>query len=181
MKTYNPMFKIAVKPVEHVTSEQFETALQQYSEALQNETQLQAAQEAALEEIRKKYAPELTCLEYLRKSAYNMIETYCREQKKDLFKHRRSIGTPYGIIGYRLGTPRLRIRKGYSHKLALECLALQLPEYVRTTREPAKAMLLAHRHTARVAGKLAQTGYEIVQDDQFYIDHAKPQALQRTA
>jgi phage host-nuclease inhibitor protein Gam len=181
MKTYNPIMKIAVAAVKDITAEQFNMALEQYGTALQNETTLKQVLEQELDEIRKKYAPGLTCLEYNKNSAYAAIETYCLEQKATLFAHRRSIGTPYGIVGFRLGTPRLRIRKGYNQKVVLELLAAKLPEYIRTTMEPAKALLVAHRHTEKVAVKLHEAGLEIVQDDLFYIHKPTPQAFIQTA
>ncbi len=181
MKTYNPKIKIAVPAVKNVTGIAFQTALEQYSTALQNETALTKELQLEFEEVRKKYAPKLTCLEHNKCSAYSVIETYCREQKTILFANRRSIGTPYGIVGFRLGTPRLKIRKGYSQKVVLELLAAKLPNYVRTVHEPAKALLLADRHTEQVAAQLHSTGLEIVQDELFYIHNAIPQALLKSA
>lgn len=48
-----------------------------------------------------------------------------------------------------------------------------LPDYVRTTEEPAKDMLLADRHKEHVATRLIDLGIEVVQDELFYIEAGK--------
>lgn len=175
------MIKIAIPVVKDVTAQQFDNALEQYANAIQNENILNNELDQEMDAIRKKYAPKLACAVYSKNSAYAVVETYCKEQKQTLFASRRSIGTPYGIVGFRLGTPRLKMRKGYNQKKILELLAAKLPQYVRTTVAPAKALLLAHRNTEMVASRLHEVGFEVVQHDQFYIQHPSPQALQKSA
>lgn len=87
-----------------------------------------------------------------------------------LFSKRRSIGTPSGIVGFRLGTPRLKTIKGTNWATIVTQLKEKLPLYIRTVEEPAKDMLLADRHKEQVAITLQEIGVQVVQDELFYIE-----------
>ena len=93
--------------------------------------------------------------------------------KKILFGKRRSIGTPHGIAGYRLGTPRLKIIKGTTWGMIIDMLKQKLPGYIRTVEEPAKDLLLADRNKENVAPVLMELGVQVVQDELFYIETKK--------
>ena len=79
----------------------------------------------------------------------------------------------HGVAGFRLGTPALRLHKGANWSKVLAALKEKLPEYVRTTEEPAKALLLASRNTEKVAPVLMELGLQVVQEDLFYIETGK--------
>jgi len=111
------------------------------------------------------------CTEQVKNAAYNTVQAYCKANKQHLFARRRSIGTQWGTAGFRLGTPRLKVTRGADWTTIVARLKEQLPAYVRTTEEPAKDLLLQHRHREEVAGTLLDIGLEIVQDDLFYIEH----------
>lgn len=169
--------RMVKKMIGSVTAAQFEEAMAQYAAATAQETNVQAIIDTETARIRSKYADELAYLKGRRQNTHEVILTYCREQKAVLFSKRRSMGTFYGSVGFRLGQPRFKTLRNTTWAQVLERMKELLPAYVRTNEEPAKDLLLAHRQHPTVAPLLQQIGLQVVQDELFYIDLNKPSAL----
>lgn len=157
--------------------EQFEEAMAQYASAEAQEASIIALLDEEMARIRAKYTDELTYLQETKKQKHEVIYTYCREQKEKLFSKRRSIGTIHGAVGFRLGNPKLKTLRGTTWGKVIEKLKEQLPDYVRTTDEPAKDLLLADRSSEKVAPLLQEVGLQIVQEEIFYIELKKIKSL----
>jgi phage host-nuclease inhibitor protein Gam len=168
MKTKN-----AKKEPSEVTEAQFNEAMQQYAAAEHRELELNKAIEAEVDEVMKKYEDELMCLAQGKNRAFEQAQAYCQGHKEALFARRRSIGTPYGIAGYRLGKPQLKTATNITWETVLARLKEKLPEHVRTVEEPAKDLLLADRYKENVAPILTEIGVYIVQDELFYVETRK--------
>ena len=156
-----------------ITLTEFEKAMALYATADQRANEINKAIETEVNEILEKYEDDLQCIDQSRKAAYDIVQSYCSANKSALFSKRRSIGTQDAIAGFRLGTPRLKIRKGKDWNTILISLKDKLPAYVRTTEEPAKDMLLADRNKEQVAPLLIDMGIEVVQEELFYIETKK--------
>src|ERR1700744_3122931 len=133
--------RISNTVTEGVTAIQFQDALSAYAGAVTQENKVLSILDAEMKRIRGKYSDELQYLENRKKDTLEIVQTFCREQKSTLFGRRRSIGTKHGIIGFRLGTPKLKTLRGISWEAVLEKLKENLPGYIRTTEEPAKDLL----------------------------------------
>ena len=168
MKTRNQK-KTAI----NINIAQFEEAMARYAEAEQREAEINRSIEAGVNELMNGYEEELLCLAQGKNLAFGIVQAYCINNKETLFAKSRSIGTMHGKAGFRLGTPRLKTAKGTNWKKVLAELKTSLPDYVRTTEEPAKDMLLADRHKEQVATRLIALGIEVVQDELFYIESKK--------
>ena len=153
-----------------ISSEQFEEALEKYTLAERREAEINKTIEGEVNELVEKYEDERLCLAQGKTAAFDTIQSYCLNNKEVLFGKRRSIGSPYGTVGFRLGTPRLKTIKGSDWNQVLDGLKEKLPAYVRTTQEPAKDLLLADRNKDTVAPFLVQIGVSVVQDELFYIE-----------
>jgi len=153
-----------------ISSEQFEEALEKYALAERREAEINRTIEGEVNELVEKYEDERQCLAQGKTAAFDTIQSYCLNNKELLFGKRRSIGSPYGTVGFRLGTPRLKTIKGSDWNKVLDGLKEKLPAYVRTTQEPAKDLLLADRNKDTVAPLLVQIGVSVVQDELFYIE-----------
>jgi phage host-nuclease inhibitor protein Gam len=156
-----------------INTVQFEEAMARYAEAEHREAEINKSIESSVTELVAEYEDELSCLTQGKNLAFDIVQAYCINNKESLFAKRRSIGTLYGIAGFRLGTPRLKTTKGSNWKKVLTQLKIALPDYVRTVEEPAKDMLLADRYKEHVAPLLISLGIEVVQDELFYIDAGK--------
>ena len=156
-----------------ITAARFEEAMARYAGAEHREAEINKNMEEEVNDLLEKYNDELLCLSQTKVTAFEIVQSYCLEHKETLFDKRRSIGTPHGIVGFRLGTPRLKTARGSDWKKVLEALKEQLPGYVRVTEEPAKDLLLADRYKESVAPLLMQIGVQVVQDELFYIESKK--------
>jgi len=163
----------AKKRVTGVTMEQFEDAMAKYAGAESREAEINKCIETEVNDVLHTYEDELTCLAQGKTIAIETVQSYCLNNKETLFGNRRSIGTLHGIASFRLGTPRLKTVKGENWDKVLDKLKDKLPAYVRTIHEPAKDLLLAHRHNENVAPVLVQIGIQVVQDELFYIETKK--------
>lgn len=165
--------KIIKKSPVEISPAQFEEAMSRYSAAGLRGIEINKAIEAEVNEILEKYEDELQCTTQTSNAAFETIRSYCTGNKSTLFGKRRSLGTPYGIVGFRLGTPRLKTLKGTTWNVILARLKEKLPGYIRTVEEPAKDLLLADRHKETVAPFLMEIGVQVVQDELFYIETKK--------
>lgn len=156
-----------------ITETQFNEAMARYAQAEQSEAELNKTIETEVNDLLLRYEDQLHCLAQAKAAAFDTAHTYCLQRKQQLFARRRSIGTMHAIAGFRLGTPRLRPLKGTNWPQVVEALHQHLPAYVRTIQEPAKDLLLAHRHHQAVAPVLVKVGVQIVQDELFYIESKK--------
>jgi len=157
------------KAKEKISKAKFEEAVARYTNALQREAEINRVMEDEINEILAKHEESLHSIADEKKKAFDIAHAYCTANKQQLFTKRRSIGLPQGIAGFRLGTPRLCITSGSGWQDVVGRLKELLPDYVRTTDEPARDMLLADRHKPDVAPLLVQLGLQVVQDDLFYI------------
>lgn len=156
-----------------VSAAQFEEAMARYADTERREAEINKCIELEVNEVLEKYEDELICLSQGKSMAFEIVQSYCLQNKAALFDKRRSIGTLHGIAGFRLGTPRLKTTKGSSWNKVLAELKQKLPAYVRTVEEPAKDLLLADRNKEKVAPLLVELGIQVVQDELFYIESKK--------
>ena len=165
METY-----ITKKLATEITPAQFEEAMERYAAAGLRGLEINKAIEAEVNEILEKYEHDLQFASQSKNAAFETMRAYCTLNKDKLFGKRRSIGTPHGTAGFRLGTPRLKTAPGHNWKTIMKKLREKLPAYVRITEEPAKDLLLADRHKDSVAPMLLEIGVQVVQDELFYIE-----------
>jgi phage host-nuclease inhibitor protein Gam len=163
----------ATKRIKEVTTEQFEDAMAKYAVAEGREAEINKCIALEINEVLHQYEDELTCVSQGKSMAFEMVQSYCLNNKEKLFANRRSIGTLAGIAGFRLGTPRLKTVKGENWGKVVELLNDKLPAYVRVVKEPAKDLLLADRNKEHVAPLLVELGLQVVQDELFYIETKK--------
>lgn len=156
--------------ITQITPAQFEEAMRRYAAAGLRGLEINKAIEAEMNEVLAQFESDLYCVQQEQQQAWETMKAYCSVNKKQLFGKRRSIGTPFGVAGFRLGTPRLKSPKGTSWNSVVEKLKEKLPAYVRTFDEPAKDLLLADRHKDTVAPLLQEMGVQVVQDELFYIE-----------
>jgi len=165
--------RISNKVTQGISGAQFEDAFSAYAAAVAQEDKILNLLDTEMKRIREKYSNELGYLETRKKNTLELVQAYCREQKPVLFSKRRSIGTRHGIVGFRLGTPKLKTLRGITWEAVLDKLKEKAPGYIRTTEEPAKDQLLADRNKDKIAPLLPEIGLQVVQEELFYIELKK--------
>jgi phage host-nuclease inhibitor protein Gam len=79
----------------------------------------------------------------------------------------------HGTLGFRIGTPKLKTLKGFTWGAVTNLLKEFLPDYLRTSEEPAKDKLLADRDVEDVVLLLPKVGVFVDQDESFYVEPKK--------
>ena len=160
--------KVVIKGVTEVS---FNDAMQLYASADAKQCVILAKLDEEIAKLRRKYEDELATLKEEKEKQFETIQVYCVENPT-LFEKRKSFETLHGIVGFRTGTPKLKNLKGYTWASVTNLLKEFLPDFVRTTEEPAKDLLLAKRDEL-APEMLKKVGVEVVQDETFYIDLKK--------
>lgn len=158
---------------EGVTREEMEDAMSRYATAEAKYCSLTAKMDVEMTKIREKYADELARLDGEKEEAFDVLQSFALENKADLFSKRKSLESVHGTIGFRTGTPKLKPAKGFTWASITNLLKEFLPNYIRTTEEPAKDKILADREDEQVASNLSRVGITIVQDETFYVEVKK--------
>ena len=159
------------------TDEAAQAIMAEYATADAKRQEITSRMDQELTEIRSKYSEDLADLNETIDDKFNALQLFA-EANKERFEKKRSIDFNHGTIGFRIGTPALKLIKGFQWGAVLELLKQKLPSYVRTKEEPAKDKLLADRDNPEVAKLLnkAGVGCEVAQDETFFIELKKEEA-----
>ena len=155
-----------------VTSEQMEAAFGEYAAADAKQAKINATIDVQMTAIREKYADELGRLNETKEKAFAVLQTFALENK-ELFTKKKSMESVHGTIGFRTGTPKLKLLKGFTWGAVTNLLKEFLPSYVRISEEPAKDKLLADREEQEVAALFPKVGIAVTQDETFYVEPKK--------
>lgn len=169
------MVKTREKKVVHtaVTNDEMEAAFTEFATADAKIQKLNATMDVEFTRIRDKYADQIANLTEIKDKAFDVIQAFATDHKDDLFTKRKSIETIHGTFGFRTGTPKLKLLKGFTWASTTTMLREFLPGYLRVTEEPAKDKLLADRDNDEVAALLPKVGISVVQDETFFVEPKK--------
>jgi len=162
--------------VKGITADQFNEALTTYAKADAKEQAITAKMDADMTRIREKYQAELDTLKSDKTDAFEVVQTYALENRDTVFSKKKSLDTVHGVIGFRTGTPKLKLATKMTWAKVLDNLKVYLPGYVRKIEEPAKDRLLIDRDTQEVAANLKKVGLLVDQDERFFIELKKEEA-----
>ena len=155
-----------------LTKEEAETAFAAFAAADAKQQRITATMDVQITKIREKYADELAKLTEEKDTNFEIIQTYA-VNNRDAFGNKKSMDLTHGVIGFRTGTPKLKLRKGFTWPSVLNLLKEFLPEYVRTIEEPAKDRLLADREVPETNSQFAKVGIMVDQDETFFVEPKK--------
>jgi phage host-nuclease inhibitor protein Gam len=102
---------------------------------------------------------------------------FASEKKNEFFSKKKSMEMVHGVIGFRIGTPKLKTMKGFTWGAVTNLLKEFLPAYVRTSEEPAKDKLLADREVEEVIALFPKVGIFVDQDETFFVEPKKEEAV----
>ena len=134
------------------------------------ERRLTAQMDAELTRVRERYAEALEVERTRREKAEEQLASWA-ELHKEAFGARRSMKLTHGVMGWRLGTPALKLRNRVKAAMAFDQVKARLPEYIRIREEVNKeALLAAHAGKQITDDLLAQVGYQVTQTERFYVE-----------
>lgn len=165
-----------VKPATLVeTQSDFERVIGELVERKIAQRDLQNAMDAELAAVRCKYEAELPSIETEIADRLKLAQDYC-DAHPDIFpRDRKSIEIVHAIVGYRTGTPKLKLLRGWTWDRCLEMIQQFGFPFARTKLEVDKESILRfaaeetdqERLRTRV---LKPIGAQIVQDETFYVE-----------
>jgi len=156
-----------------ITNDEMETAMAEYAAADAEIAKINAAMDLKFTEIRERYANRLSTLAEKKEKAFDVVQAFAEENKNTLFVKKKSYETSHGVIGFRIGTPKLKTLRGFTWGAVLNLLKEFLPSYVRVIEEPAKDKLLADRDNPEIAAIFPRVGIYVDQDETFFIELKK--------
>lgn len=161
-----------------VTTAQAEDLLARYAEADAKAEEITAKMDQQITRIREKYADDLSALGEVKEECFAKLQHYAERERDEgrQFTKRKSQPMSHGILGFRIGMPKLKTRKGFTWAAALELIERHLPDYVVTKKSPNKDRMLDDREDLVATGKMTEVGLEVVQDETFYIELKKEEA-----
>lgn len=165
------MAKRTSKPMHiGISREEYEKSMAEYAAAEAKSQTLTAKMEAELNKVRAKYAVDLEDLEEVKETHFKVVEQYAIEHREDLFKDKKKVEGMHGTIGFRTGSPKLKLIEGFTWPYVTERCREFLPEYVKTTFDVAKSKLLADRGKNGMNELFEKVGVQVVQEESFYLD-----------
>jgi phage host-nuclease inhibitor protein Gam len=156
-----------------VSVEKMEEAFGEYAKADARMQKINATMDVEFTKIRDKYSEELNKLSQIKEQNFDIMQAFAMENKDELFGKKKSIESVHGVIGFRVGTPKLKTLKGFTWGAVTNLLKEFLPAYVRITEEPAKDKLLADRDNDEVSAFFPKVGISVVQDESFFVEPKK--------
>jgi phage host-nuclease inhibitor protein Gam len=156
-----------------VSVEQMETAFSEFAVADAKLQKLNAEIDLQVTRIRDKYVDEIGRWQEAKEKAFDVLQAFAVSNKDELFAKKKSAEYVHGLIGFRTGTPKLKLLKGFTWGAVTNLLKEFLPSYVRVTEEPAKDKLLADREETEVAELFGKVGIAVVQDETFFVEPKK--------
>jgi len=153
---------------EDLSEDQAGQLAQEYATTDAKIKQVTGQMEEEVNAVKEKYRSTLEAMIETQKTTFKRLELFA--QKNDqLFEKKKSYKFLHATIGFRVGTPKVKLAKGYTWKAALQLLRVQLPDFIRTKEEANKEMIIANRNTEQYP-TLLECGVTVVQDDTFYVD-----------
>jgi phage host-nuclease inhibitor protein Gam len=159
--------------IQGITREQAEEAFAEYASADARQQQITAKMDVEMTKIREKYQEELAKLQDRKEKSFEIMQAFAVENKASVFGKKKSLETAHGVMGFRIGTPKLKTLKGFTWGAVTNLLKEFLPQYVRITEEPAKDKLLADREVPEISDMFLKIGIYVDQDETFYVEPKK--------
>ena len=172
------MAKREKKPVlQPKNLEEAERIMAEYATADAKINETTAQMDQRITKIREEYADQLQVLGEERENNLLQLQQNA-ETNKTMFEKKKSIDMAHGTLGFRTGTPKLKLLKGFTWAAVVNMLKDKLPSYVRTIEEPAKDKLLADRENPETLSQFKSVGIQVVQDETFFVELKKEEFAQ---
>lgn len=164
------------KTIETPSLNDADTYGKQYAEAAASLKKTEGAMEAEIHAVRTRYAQGIADLKALQAEAFERLQRIA-ESVPEQFSEKKSLNLAHCTIGFRTGTPKVVLLKGWKLDTSLPMLKKYLPDYVRTKEEANKEALIADRDNKEVSKLFPKCGIEIKQEETFYVE-AKVEDIQ---
>lgn len=159
--------------VSGVTREEFEDAFAKYANADARIQNITSKMDLGITKIREMYQDQIASLTEMKDESFEKMKVWAMENKDEVFAKKKSFETIHGLVGFRTGTPKLKLLKGFTWGAVTNLLKEFLPGYVRISEEPAKDKLLSDRDDIEINGVFHKVGIFVDQDETFFVEPKK--------
>ena len=158
------------KVTELISREQAEQVIQDYAESSSKIKGIESELEQAIQKIREGRATELVALKGMQQDAMDKLQYFAEFNKTDLFGKKKSLELAHGVIGFRIGTPKVKTVGTTLAKAFAAVKAAGMKSFIRTKEELDRDEIINMRSNDKVMSKLRAIGLEVVQDESFYVE-----------
>lgn len=159
--------------VSGVTREEFEDAFAKFANADARIQNITSKMDLGITKIREMYQDQIASLTEMKDESFEKMKVWATENKDEVFAKKKSLETIHGLVGFRTGTPKLKLLKGFTWGAVTNLLKEFLPGYVRISEEPAKDKLLSDRDDNEISGVFHKVGIFVDQDETFFVEPKK--------
>ena len=164
------MAKRAKKQVtELITREQCEDVIQLYAEATSKKKAIEAEMEQRIQSVREDYAQEILRLSAQQMDSLEKLQYFSEFNKEEFFSKKKSLELAHGVIGFRIGTPKVKA-VGTTLVKAFQAVKMAGLPFIRTKEELDKDKIISSRKDEISMSKLSAIGLEVVQDETFFVE-----------
>lgn len=157
-----------------ITEAQYSAALTDYVKADARKQTITAKCNEEVAKVNNKYKDELDSLAKQLIDRYDIVKSYCEQNREQLFSGVQSIKVNTIKIGFRKGTCKIVTCEGVTMDDVLVRLKKKkLNDYVRTTEEVDKQKLIADSEEKKIVSALPALGIKFVQEETFFITPSK--------
>ena len=137
--------------------------------ALTNKQRILTAQmDKQLLQIKADYEGEIGAIEKEINEGYEQLQQWALEHPDEFPKGKKSIAFLAGTIGFRTGTPKLVLLRGWNWKKALDAVQTHLPNFIRQAPDIDKEAILSQRDELSPA--LSLVGMKVDQGESFFVE-----------
>jgi len=162
--------KVNLDKAEIETQAELLEAVRLVSQWMLEERELKNAMDTQLQLVRDRFTTDLKDLADSIEAKTELCAEYCTQHPDLLPKDRKSLDLTHALIGFRTGTPKVKLLKRWTLDSAL--IAIKVRKwfrFVRTTEEIDKEAVIAAR--AEIPNEvLASVGLQIAQAETFFIE-----------
>lgn len=151
-----------------LTRVEVESLVNDIANAMNNRRRIVAEADKAKLEIDESIAGSLILIDEAVKIKTAKCQAWAEANDAE-FGKLKSIKFPSGIIGFRTGTPKLKLlNRSWTWEKVLEAVQLWLPNFIRSKPEVDKEAIIAQAND--LAEFLPKCGVKVAQDEGFYIE-----------
>lgn len=125
--------------------------------------------EQQVQKIRLKYQAQIDTLRSDIQEGTSKLEAYALDNR-DEFEKKKSQDVVHGIIGFRISTPAVKLRRGLSKKICSVLDEMGFTQFIRTKQELDKEKILSTRQDQEMMKKLENLGVTVEQKETFYFE-----------
>lgn len=154
------------------TRPEFEAALSKLKQAISDSRLATAKRDEAIRKAQEKYQPTIDECKTAEDEARVTIQEYSAAHRNIglLPAGSKSVEVAGVSIGWKLSTPALVYKDGFTEEQVMVLVRKKLPECIRKKEELDKTLLKAYLKVEKTAKKVDACGLEIKSEEKFFAD-----------